>query len=313
MSMETKDLLLRKAKPKDWEAMYRNVWSRPETARFMQWRITTSAADARARMERTIAWQRDHDTYLVYEKASGQAIGFAGVEEIAPHIYQDASIALGPEYVGKGYGKQILRLLLDYCANTLGGAEFYYSTQSANQASRALPAPVASLTTTPSKRQTCEAGSPMNWRSTGKSCRPVGRRLFHPLSLKNSKYRRRNLQTRDSSGGISYSICFPSMGPVYDPDPLRRQILGGLGNHGAGAGVLPVGTAAQVDHLGALLHQAVQLFLESLIDSSLAAVAAGKGSERHLLALIGGKGAGAVTQGAEAGGAGAPAVGLEAA
>ncbi len=136
--LETKDLILGKARSEDWEAMYRNVWSRPETARFMQWRITTNAADARASMERTIAWQRDHDTYLVYEKASGQAIGFAGVEEIAPHIYQDAGIALGPEYVGKGYGKQILRLLLDYCANTLGGEEFYYSTQSANQVSRAL-------------------------------------------------------------------------------------------------------------------------------------------------------------------------------
>ena len=82
MSMETKDLLLGKAKPEDWESMYRNVWSRPAVARFMQWRITTSAADAQARMERTIAWQKNHDTYLVYEKSSGQAIGFAGVEEI---------------------------------------------------------------------------------------------------------------------------------------------------------------------------------------------------------------------------------------
>ena len=84
-----------------------------------------------------MAWQKNHDTYLVYEKSSGQAIGFAGVEEIAPHIYQDASIALGPEYVGKGYGKQILQLLLKYCT-ALGGKEFYYSTRSTNQASRAL-------------------------------------------------------------------------------------------------------------------------------------------------------------------------------
>ena len=126
MSMETKDLLFGKAKPEDWESMYRNVWSRPAVARFMQWRITTSAADAEARMERTIAWQKNHDTYLVYEKSSGQAIGFAGVEEIAPHIYQDAGIALGPEF------------LLKHCAVTLGGREFYYSTRSANQASRAL-------------------------------------------------------------------------------------------------------------------------------------------------------------------------------
>ncbi len=66
MSMETNDLLLKKATPEDWEAMYRNVWSRPEAARYMQWQITTSAVDAQARMARTIAWQTNHDTY--YEK-----------------------------------------------------------------------------------------------------------------------------------------------------------------------------------------------------------------------------------------------------
>lgn len=48
MSMETKDLLFGKAKPEDWESMYRNVWSRPAVARFMQWRITTSAARCRS-------------------------------------------------------------------------------------------------------------------------------------------------------------------------------------------------------------------------------------------------------------------------
>lgn len=53
-------------------------------------------------------YQENHDTWLVYEKKSGQAIGFAGVEETAPHIYQDVGIALGPKYVGKGYGKHIL-------------------------------------------------------------------------------------------------------------------------------------------------------------------------------------------------------------
>lgn len=35
------------------------------------------------------------------------------MEETAPHIYQDVGIAFGPEYVGKGYGKQILLLLLE--------------------------------------------------------------------------------------------------------------------------------------------------------------------------------------------------------
>lgn len=136
--METKDILLGKANFEDWEALYRNVWSRPETARYMQWRVTESEEAARERMLKTIAYQKDHDTYLVYEKKTGQAIGFAGIEEISPRICQDTGIALGPEYVGRGFGKQILQLLLEYCAKTLGCKEFYYSTRANNTASKAL-------------------------------------------------------------------------------------------------------------------------------------------------------------------------------
>lgn len=137
MLLETVDLLLKKAEFEDWKAMYRNVWSKPETAKYMAWRVTTDEEDARARIQKTIEYQENHDTYLVYEKKSGQAIGFAGVEEIEPYIYQDASIALGSEYVKKGYGKQILQLLLEYC-RSLGGKEFYYSTRANNEASKAL-------------------------------------------------------------------------------------------------------------------------------------------------------------------------------
>lgn len=135
--METKDIILGKAKFEDWEMMYKNVWSRPEAARYMQWRVTESEAAARERIRKTIEYQKNHDTYIVYEKRTGQAIGFAGVEQIAPDIYQDASIALCPEYTGKGYGKQILQLLLEYCSN-LGGKEFFYSTRAGNTASKAL-------------------------------------------------------------------------------------------------------------------------------------------------------------------------------
>lgn len=135
--MEAEDIMLGKAKFKDWKAMYRNVWSRLETARYMQWNITKDEEKARERIRKTIEYQKNHDTYLVFEKRSRLAIGFAGVEEIVPAIYQDAGIALGPEYVGRGYGKQILLLLLEHCI-ALGGEEFLYSTRSSNVASKAL-------------------------------------------------------------------------------------------------------------------------------------------------------------------------------
>lgn len=135
--METRDLILDKARFEDWTDMYRNVWSRPETARYMLWRVTGSEEEAGARMERTIAWQRDHDTWLVREKASGQAIGWAGLEELSPGVWQETSIALGPDFMGRGYGRQILELLMKL-AWERGGTEFRCSARAENTASQAL-------------------------------------------------------------------------------------------------------------------------------------------------------------------------------
>lgn len=52
--IETKDLVLDKAKFSDWETMYHNVWSRPESAKYMLWKVTTSESDAQIRIQKTI-------------------------------------------------------------------------------------------------------------------------------------------------------------------------------------------------------------------------------------------------------------------
>ena len=135
--METRALILTKARFEDWEDMYRSVWSRPETARYMLWTVTDSEEEARARMERTIAWQREHDVWTVYQKAGRQAIGWAGLAELSPGIWQETSIALGPDYVGRGYGRQLLELLMEI-ARERGGTEFRCSARSENTASIAL-------------------------------------------------------------------------------------------------------------------------------------------------------------------------------
>ena len=108
--METRDLILRKAVYEDWKSMYLNVWSRPETARYMVWRVTADEVGAKERIERTIAWQKTHDAWLVCVKDSGEAVGFGGVKRL---------------------------MMMKYC-RSLGGREFFYSTRAANEASRAL-------------------------------------------------------------------------------------------------------------------------------------------------------------------------------
>ena len=54
--IETESLVLEKAKFSDWTDMYRTVWSQPESARYMEWSITTSDEDAQIRMVKTIAF-----------------------------------------------------------------------------------------------------------------------------------------------------------------------------------------------------------------------------------------------------------------
>ena len=102
--LETERLYLAKARESDWEPMLRNVWSHPESARYMTWRVTETEEDAKARILRTLEFQKTHNTYFVYEKASGEPIGFAGAEEIEPGVWEESGICLGPAFTGKGYG-----------------------------------------------------------------------------------------------------------------------------------------------------------------------------------------------------------------
>ena len=139
--LETKDLIIKQAEQKDWKDMYYNLWRHAESAKYMLWKVTTSEEEAQERMAKTIAFEETHPyAWLVYEKASGQAIGFAGVTEIEQGVYEDIGIALGPDFVGKGYGKQIVNAMTDYAKNELGAKRMVLSYRSKNTASKRLQA-----------------------------------------------------------------------------------------------------------------------------------------------------------------------------
>ena len=136
---ETKDLILRKAIMEDWKSMYRNIWSRPESAKYMVWDVTTSEEAAVSRMERTLAFQAAHDYHwTVVEKATGQAIGWAGMAEQTPGVWGETGVALGPDFTGKGYGTQILEFLTDYAWEQLGAKEFVACCRRENEISKKL-------------------------------------------------------------------------------------------------------------------------------------------------------------------------------
>lgn len=136
--LETKDLILKKAAMEDANDMYSNIWSEEESSRYMLWTPTKSMEEAVDRMSKTIEFQKDRIAYCVYEKQSGQAIGFAGMKEIDDRVYEDSGIAIGTKFVGRGYGKQILMALVDYCFEELVAIRIVCSCRAENIASKKM-------------------------------------------------------------------------------------------------------------------------------------------------------------------------------
>ena len=137
--IETAHLALRRSRMEDWRDLWENVWSRPEAARYMFWSVTTDETEARARMERTLAWEKTHPfKYSVEEKASGAVIGWAGVEPLDEGTWGETGVALGPAFWRRGYGREILEALCAFCRDEMGAARFAASARENNAASRAL-------------------------------------------------------------------------------------------------------------------------------------------------------------------------------
>ena len=140
IKLETKDVVLKKAEFTDWKAIYKNLWMHEESARYMLGTPTKTEEDAKTRMFRTIEFEKKPENkylFLVYLKETGEAIGFAGMREREPEIYEECGIALGPDFVRKGYGRQILNALTDE-AKKAGAKKFYACNRVGNVASREL-------------------------------------------------------------------------------------------------------------------------------------------------------------------------------
>ena len=136
--LETKDLILKKAIMEDVYELYHNIWSEKESAKYMLWNPAKSMEEAKERMSKTIDFQKNRIAYCVYEKQSGQGIGFAGMKEISDGVYEDNGIAIGTKFIGRGYGKQILMALVDYCFEELEATRIMCSCRKENIASKKM-------------------------------------------------------------------------------------------------------------------------------------------------------------------------------
>lgn len=130
--IETKDLVLAKAKMSDAEALLENYWKEETTARYMLHIPLKTIEEAKERLEKVIEFQKDHMAYLVYEKETKEPIGMAAMKEIAPGVYEDGGVGIGSKYTGKGYGKQILNAFIDYIFKDLKAKKIICSCDSRN-------------------------------------------------------------------------------------------------------------------------------------------------------------------------------------
>lgn len=131
--IETKDLVLRQGSADDWQDLYRYLWSREEVFCFL---FSKASPDEAAAKKRTAAYAQMHKEvkteYFVYEKESGKAIGIAGIKELKPGCWTITDVAIGPDFQGKGYGKQIVSGLRDYAFLQMKAKKLSYSCFAGN-------------------------------------------------------------------------------------------------------------------------------------------------------------------------------------
>ncbi|MBE7082697.1 MAG: GNAT family N-acetyltransferase [Clostridiales bacterium] len=136
--LETKDLILGKAKQEDLQSIYNNYWNSEKTSKFMLWVPQKNLEEAQERLDKTIAFQKDHLAFLIYEKATGEAIGQAAMIEIEEGIWEDGGVGMGEKFVGKGYGKQVLNCFIDYLFSELNAQKIICSCHPDNTPSKKL-------------------------------------------------------------------------------------------------------------------------------------------------------------------------------
>ena len=115
MIIKTKDLILKTDISKeDIEKIHKNVFSQSETAKYMLWKANS---EIEWTIKRIKMWQESYsELFFIYEILSQQPIGFLSFLQENDTI-KNIGLCIGKYFVNKGYGKQTLSALLDYCKN----------------------------------------------------------------------------------------------------------------------------------------------------------------------------------------------------
>ena len=120
--------------------MLKNVWGDEAVYRWMLYQPTLTEEDARARCQRSMAYQEDHLAWFVALKDTDEAIGLCAMKENEKGHFEESGICIGTAYQGRGYGKEIVSLMLSLAFRELDAEDFRYGYYQDNEKSRKLAA-----------------------------------------------------------------------------------------------------------------------------------------------------------------------------
>ena len=134
--LEGTHIVLRKARETDWLSMWKNVWGDEAVYRWMLFQPVLTEEEARERCRRSIQYQQDHLAWFVALKETDEAMGLCAIRENSPGHFEEAGIGIGTKYQGRGYGKEIVALLLELAFRDLGAEDLRYGYFRENEKSR---------------------------------------------------------------------------------------------------------------------------------------------------------------------------------
>ena len=137
-AIDGEHIRLRRAKPDDWKSMLENVWGDEAVYRWMLYQPTLTEEAARDRCIRSMAWQQDHPAWFVALKSTDEAIGLCAIREEEARHWEESGICIGAKHQGRGYGKEIVAILLELAFLDLGAQDFRYGYFRDNEKSKKL-------------------------------------------------------------------------------------------------------------------------------------------------------------------------------
>ena len=134
--LEGPNIRLRKAREDDYQSMLKHVWGNEAVYRWMLYPPTLTEEGAIERCHRSMQFQKDHYADFVALKDTDEAIGLCAIRETAPGHYEESGICIGTAFQGKGYGKEVVALLLELVFTQLGAEDCRYGYFRDNEKSK---------------------------------------------------------------------------------------------------------------------------------------------------------------------------------